>query len=450
MGTCRQAKRPSRPSRLLGANGFTPCTPSWPLAVLAAGLAIWLVGCTPEGHANAAETTVAHGPFTLVASPRRISTGSFPNQGGSPFATTEVTDFTVRWRGQPVSAPGARGSYWRALRIEGAPEPALLLVTTGFMLLREHEGQLQWQTLRSDSASLAELQWLDSNRGQPGPSQSFGIERVAAPEAGTRLAGGRWLRLGSRTVLDVRSLTAYPIEPWVPMLPGRPVDPLGREGDEARAFAPDESAYVLAASGYDHENQGRRMYGLLVVDIARGTARALRLDRHRTRFADSEDLTPAWVAHHFAWQPAPDGTRLVPRAGVAPWPWHGRLRETSTTGAWQVDVPRIDGRFADVVRSLLRTRWSAVPVPPPADAKAAFLTGELRVGSCTLSVRAAEADARPEEQQVTVWNDAPSPPPSSRGEAGGCGGLMRELAQAIDAELASGRHDKLLQLDEAP
>ena len=72
------------------------------------------------------------------------------------------------------------------------------------------------------------------------------------------------------------------------------------------------------------------------------------------------------------------------------------------------------------------------------------------MGSCTLSVRAAEADARPEQQQVTVWNDAPSPPSSSRGEAGGCGGLMRGLAQAIDAELGSGRHDKLLQLDEVP
>jgi hypothetical protein len=386
---------------------------------------------------------VAHGPFTLVATPRRISSGSFPNQGGSPFATVEVTDFTVRWQGKLLKAPTGIDHFWRALRIEAAPEPALLLVTTGFMLLREHQGQLQWQALRSDSASLAALQWLDSEGGQPGRPQGFGIQQVA-PEAGTRLAGGRFLLLGSRTVLDVQTLKAYPVEPWVPMVPGKPVHPLSHDGDQARAFAPDQSAYVLAATGYDPENQGRPMTGLLVVDLARGTASALRLDRHRTRFADNEDLTPAWVAHHFAWRPAADGTQLVARPGIAPWPWRGRLRETSTVGSWQLDVPRIDGRFADVVRTLLRTRWSAVPVP--ADAKTAFSAGELRVGRCELSVSAAEADARPEEQKVTVWNHVPAT--AAGGEA--CVALMRELAQAIDAELASGRHDKLLKLDDAP
>ena len=442
-------RRAIRRCKLFWMAGVAPCTPPWAVAGVALGLANCLVACAPEGRANAAEATVAHGPFTLVAAPRRISSGTFPNQGGNPFASVEVTDFTVRWHGKPVKAPSGIDHYWRVLRIEAAPEPALLLVTTGFMLLREHEGQLQWQALRSDSASLAALQWLDSDGGQPGKPQSFGIERVAI-EAGTRLAGGRFLLLGSRTVLDVQSLTAYPVEPWVPMVPGKPVHPLSHDGDNARAFAPDQSAYVLAASGYDHENQGRPMTGLLMVDIARGTASALRLDRHRTRFADSEDLTPAWVAHHFAWQPGADGIQLVPRTGIAPWPWRGRLRATSSAGAWQVDVPRIDGRFADVVRTLLRTRWSAAPVPVPTDAKAAFSTGELRVGRCELSVSGSEPDARPEEQKVTVWNHVPTPSQAASGGDDGCGALMRELAQAIDAELASGRHDKLLKLDETP
>lgn len=332
------------------------------------------------------------------------------------------------------------------LRLEAAPEPALLLLTKGFMLLREHEGQLQWQPLRSDSASLAELQWLDSEGGQPGESRTFGIQRVE-PEAGTRLAGGRWLRLGSRTVLDVRPLTAYPIEPWVPTVPSQPIHPLGRNGDEARAFAPDECAYVLAATGYDHENQGRPMNGLLVVDIQRGTARALRLDRQRTRFADSEDLTPAWVAHHFEWRSGPDGTQLVPRTGVAPWPWRGRLRETSP-GAWQVQVPRIDGRFADVVRTLQRTRFSAVAEPDAA--KVASGAGDFRVGGCGVSVGGGEPRARPEDQQVLVWNSSLVTSQPASGTDNGCGALLRELAQAIDAELASGRHDMLLRLDETP
>jgi len=75
------------------------------VAWLATGLASLLVACTPEGRAVAAETAVTHGPFSVVAAPRRVSTGAFPNQGGSPFASTEVTDFSVRWRGKSVSAP---------------------------------------------------------------------------------------------------------------------------------------------------------------------------------------------------------------------------------------------------------------------------------------------------------------------------------------------------------
>jgi hypothetical protein len=418
----------------------TPSRWRW-LTTIALGLTSALAALTPHPRALAAETTVTHGPFTLVATPRRVSSGGFPNTRGSPFATTEVTEFTVRWRDKPVKSPSGTTRFWRVLRLDDAPEPALLLVTTGFVLLSEREGQLRWQTLLAESTSLAELQWLDSEAGQPGASVQFGIEKVAL-ETGTRLGGGRYLRLGSSTVLDVKTFKTFPIEPWVPMVPGKPVHPLSRDGYTARAFAPDQSAFVLAASGYDHENQGRPMVGLLVVDLPRGTARALRLDRRRTRFADNNDLTPAWVAHHFEWRASSEGMQLVPRAGAAPWPWRGRLWETSS-GQWQVDVLRIDPRFGEVVRTMLRTRFSAVPVV--ADPKAPFSGGELRVGRCELSVRGGEADARPEDQRVSVWNAAPSP--SQRAEGGeGCGALMRDVARAIDAELGSGRHDGLLRL----
>ena len=168
--------------------------------------------------------TVAHGPFEIVASVKRISTGSFPNQGGNPFASREVSEFQVRWRGKSVAASGGNQRFWRVLRLQGAPRPALLLVTTGFVLATEDAaGQLQVTPIKAESSSLAEVQWLDSADGQPGPSQSFGIEAVADLQAGTQLAGGRWLRLGSRSVMDVSALRVYPVDPWVPMLPGVPI-----------------------------------------------------------------------------------------------------------------------------------------------------------------------------------------------------------------------------------
>ena len=253
-------------------------------------------GSGAGGSASAASSlptgTVAHGPFEIIASARSISTGTFPNQGGSPFATREVNDFQVRWRGKPVAAPGGNQRFWRVLRLEGAPRPALLLVTTGFVLaIEDAAGQLQLTPIKAESSSLAEVQWLDATDGQPGPSQSFGIEAVADLQASTQLAGGRWLRLGSLSVMDVAKLGVFPVDPWVPMVPGVPITSTSREGDEVRAFSPGRTQYVLAAAGIDYSRADQaQAYGLLVMDIARGTATELRADRKRFRFAAPGDV----------------------------------------------------------------------------------------------------------------------------------------------------------------
>lgn len=389
------------------------------VALLAAGLA----GC----DAAPPPQRVVHGPFEIELTPRRIGSGSFPNQGGNPFATREVTDFSVRWRGQPVGEGGQVGGrvqrHWRVLRLPDAPRPALLLVNTGFVLLSERDGRLEQLPLRAESASLAEAQWLDAGQGQPGPSQRWGIQHEPAPEAGTVLAGGRWLRLGSRTVLDVATLTAHEVSPWVPYRPGEPVHNLSREGDEARAFSPGRSAYVLAASGYAAPPSQGRDWGLLVVDIASGTAEALRIDRRRQRFADADDMTPAWIAHHFDWQRGADGReRLRLRPDARPWPWRSR-RWQIRPGVWQLSVRRIDPRFQTVVQAL----------------------AERVDGACPLRVAGLGEEGGPDDKLVSAWA---ADEPRDEATRQLCAARIERLAAAVDVELASGRHDALLQQDD--
>lgn len=382
------------------------------------------------------QATIAHGPFEIAAGVRRISTGTFPNQGGNPFATREVSEFRVTWRGQKVVTPGGNDRFWRVLRLEGAPKPALLLVTQGFVLATEEAGQLKLQPLRAESNTLAELQWLDSEAGQPGALRGFGIQAVHDLDTGTRLAGGRWLRLGSRLVIDVPTLTVHTVEPWVPHQPGVPITSLSRDGDEVRAFSPGRTQYVLAASGYDYARNGAMAHGLLVVDLLSGTAYELRLDRRRFRFAAPEDFTPTWIAHHFAWQADAAGReRLVPRTDFRPWPWRGRLREMSP-GRWQYDVERIDTRFlADMRRVALAL--------PGFTLKGVGADGslDLQAQACALRAQAFGRDSGPEEWRVALWLalDRVEQPPA-------CSEPLRQLAAALDAELASGRHDALLQL----
>ena len=79
--------------------------------------------------------SIAHGAFEIVASIRRISTGTFPDQGGNPFTTTAVSDFQLRWRGKIVSAPSGAQKFWTSLRLVGAPRPSVLWVTGALLQL---------------------------------------------------------------------------------------------------------------------------------------------------------------------------------------------------------------------------------------------------------------------------------------------------------------------------
>ena len=387
--------------------------------------------------------TVAHGPFEIIVGVKRISTGSFPNQSGNPFASREVSEFQVRWRGKSVAAPGGNQRFWRVLRLQGTPRPALLLVTTGFVLATEDAaGQLQLTPIKTESSSLAELQWLDSVQGQPGPSETFGVETVADMQAGTLLAGGRWLRFGSRAVMDVSTLQVYAVDPWVPMLPGVPITSISREGDEVRAFSPGRTQYVLAAAGIDYGRADQaHAYGVLVVDIAKGTAVELRVDRKRFRFAEPRDIDVAWINHHFAWQRDSAGReQLTPRERFVPWPWRSRIWETRP-GHWELIVDRIDAAFIAALKRRLE-REAGVQVTDVSTKSDARL--DISHGGCALQAMAFGADGTmPEDKRIGIWAKSDVP----RAGAAACEAALRRLKVLIDAELATGRYDAMLKLE---
>ncbi|HRD99032.1 MAG TPA: hypothetical protein PLA97_21850 [Rubrivivax sp.] len=408
--------------------------------LIVVGLASLLALCS-SGWAQVRkqpEATLVHGPFEITVSARSISRGTFPNQGGNPFATRDVADFKLRWRGKPVATPSGGDRFWRVLRLTDAPRPALLLVTAGFTLASEDAaGQLQVTPIVSRSSSLAELQWLDARAGQPTAPQTFGIEQLPDLEAATTLGGGRWLRLGAEAVLNVATLRVHPVRPWVPVAPGKPMTEPDREGDSVRAFSPGQTKYVLLASGPDYSRPGQpAQHGLMVVDIGSGVASVLRMDRRRFRFGAADEVDAHWVHHHFEWARSQDGAEaLRPRSSFTPWPWRAHLWETRP-GAWQLDVRRIDTAFLSVVRKV------AGKVPGGREVVAADSTpgdGVLEVDGCILRT-AAYAGVDADGHMTSIWPKADRPGDS-------CTGALRKLAAAIDAELATGRHDALLKFD---
>ena len=146
------------------------------------------------------------GPFEITAHVRRVGDSGRWMRTGNPFGTYEVREYSVSWKGRKVSVPGAGERFWQALHLTEAPQPALLLASgPNLHLVSEADGRLHTRALAPESGS-GSVQWLDARDGQPGEeSGGFPLDRVEAAPA-TTLAGGRWLYLRHRLVLDVRTL----------------------------------------------------------------------------------------------------------------------------------------------------------------------------------------------------------------------------------------------------
>ncbi|MBL8341658.1 MAG: hypothetical protein JNL30_09335 [Rubrivivax sp.] len=389
------------------------------------------------GGAAAAEVTLTHGPFEIVAEGRRISSGTFPNTSGNPFASIEVISFSVRWRGREVEVPVVGRRFWRVLRLADAPRPALLVSTTDFHLLTEEDGQLRVQSLGPKSTNIARVQWLDSEQGQPGPVLMFGIERVL-PDDGTLLRGGRWLRLPYNRMLDVKTLTLHETRPRAPQREGVALPALRADDSPALMLAPDQGSYVTGVAIYDrarHLATGKVHYrhALVVLHITGAEeAYALPLDRSVTRYIDGSDFSVPWLQHHFEWKRDAAGRdRLEARANFERWPWTVRYSE-GPSGYAQVLVPRARPPMAEVLRRLLHERLQASVIDD-------LLEPGKRSGN-TLAIPSCRGIFQlfTRDEEVSVYIDRPKDPPVDR-----CRAPLKQLAALIDEELASGRHDAL-------
>lgn len=270
---------------------------------------------------TAQHETLQHGPFEIVAEGRRISAGGFPNTSGNPFRTMEVTSFRVNYQGKPVIVHhGNRdiGQFWIVLRLMDAPHPSLIVATNDVHLITENNGQLVTRSFEPEpSTNTAMLQWLDGDKGQPSPVLDFGIART--PVTDTSLEGGRYLR-SRYAVLDVKTLELKPFDAWLDRRPGESMAGLNASGQPAIAFSPQHTQFVALGS------DDQREPGLLVIDFDARRCHGVPIDRAAMRMRDGEDVTPAWVAHHYEWERDTEGRdKLVPRADFAPWPWQGRV-----------------------------------------------------------------------------------------------------------------------------
>lgn len=180
--------------------------------------------------------------------------------------------------------------------------------------------------------------------------------------------------------------------------------------------SPDGHSFVRLAFEEDRPT-------LVVFDIDRDSSSVVPIDGARMRYGDIDQIDPAWVTHHFAWQRGPDGhDRLVERAAFDPFPWRGTL--TMDAGGYREYQlrPAREG-LREALISFLESEFAAERLPPEGYEYAR----QVRIDSAVVFVAWFE-----DQREVGLWMDRGT---DSR--------LVADVAERFDAALRSGEYDAL-------
>jgi len=323
--------------------------------------------------------------------------------------------FAVTHRGARIAA--ADGATELAVLSE---RPAALLLrgegdgSGRCLLLVEGEGGVEERPIAGCSSVRGERLTADEGpwkaaRTRTTPPGWLDRETFAIPGL-YRLASG---------ILDTRSLQ-YVSAP-------RPQHPSPINGLPPASLSPDERRYAWFA----HDG-GEARPVLAVTEWRTGETVTLPIDRARMRYNEYDEIGPAWVAHHFAWERDGDGTdRLRERTSFTPLPYRGD-RERDREGRVSGYYLRPGGTaLRDAMMELLVQRLGGIRAPDELDGYQRV----VRIGDALVKGAVVSSGGF-----VSIGMDFGTVDHS----------LMARVADLLDAEIATGKYDPLFQLDPPP
>jgi hypothetical protein len=396
-------------------------------AVLITGfVAAHLMGCSPlpAGRAKApappTEQADRYGELELVTHHRSDASGDSGAQVSTAY-------WSLRWQGRPLDIDTMTGMWGdqptrtrtvHAVYLLGPQAAPDLLVHVGdpnntgaYHLLYQQDGRLHTPLVCSLWGGDGRITRLDVPGTAQGPSTSY-----EGPEHRPLLAA-RWLMLGKRCVLDVQRRRGL-------MLPANELEgPTVMPEVHLHSLSPDGRS--LARLGYQQVD-GDRVQVVMVAELDGDHWTTLPIDRQRMRYDNVHAVDDAWLAHHFEWRHDAKGhDRLQRRNGFKPLPWRGSIEPSGR--AYVLHSARFDR--AEVFAGVLMRRFQGQPLPRTAGAS----TQVFQVRGEPVTV---------DRSTISAGNNAPYWP-GQPGDPNRSIALVREIAQAVDEELATGRHDAL-------
>ncbi len=329
--------------------------------------------------------------------------------------------FQVRHGGKRVNMPGDQvvaqpddEDRWlpdMAITFDGQPSAVIVRAANGqqgqsFYLLRDVGDQLQVTEI-SMGYTVSPLTEPPADWPVPIPTRPIAPMRKHLP-AGL-------YKVGFSGVIETRRLVVCNYK-----LPDRM-----QENEDALSLgvSPDGRSFVRKLMRYDESMQNSQT-GLGVTDIVTGDTTFVEIDRRRMHLTRSEQLTRGWVEHHFAWTPDEKGVyRLTERPDFTPVPYRGQLT-TDSMGGSDYRIDTVDEDMRTAIEAFLVERFGATRHRDEyeSDYEHPFMIDGVK---------------------VSVSHSADSAYVLIDFHRGFDAAKAQQIAEAFDAELATGKHDDL-------
>ena len=318
-----------------------------------------LFGC------QSVDKTFTNGPFTIERIIKKESSGSWYNNGTSPFARDEAVYYQVRYKGKKVKLQeGASNKdlFYKALFLTGTAKPAVLVGSAAMYILTEENDELKSQLLNYTKGETGYYQWLDEKNHQPGNSyKTYGY--VTGEETGN-LAGGSFLLINNCLVLNTKTLEHYFFEKNSYEAHQKSGD-FFSENEAAVGFSPGSTQIAFVGYKRDLDNHLKNHYGLVVADFMNKSIYAVPFDQNVTRFIPEYSKQSWWLSQHFEWSKDAMGReQIIQRKADSAVNWRGYFNADVFLVAQEDDYyalqpvkPSMTGAFRDY----LIKEWGAIP-----------------------------------------------------------------------------------------
>lgn len=279
------------------------------LALIAAAILLYLK-FSKRANAKSAEKEFTYGPFTIKAA---ASTSFAADLKHGYVKQTDVA-YSIFYEGKSIQFPKKLETntglpfLWKVFALPGAPSPSLIAGSQSLYLIYIQDKTVVVEPLVEQSSDFASLQFLDSEKGQPGLYREVFMESDPAEmETLDQLEGGRFLMISEHAVLDVQTREIKPFNTKNESLDNYSFpSPHG-----ALAFSPDQTSLVFQAEFQSWNAQDNELpeteHALVVYNFLNDDGYVVPYNDTETRMINVQNNNAAWLNTFFEWKQDKNG-----------------------------------------------------------------------------------------------------------------------------------------------